>query len=49
MSLARLRDPVRETLARAGIVDALGPSAFHERLTEGVQRFSDAMAAERPV
>ena len=39
MSFARLRDPVVETLARGGVVAALGRSAFYERLTDGARPF----------
>jgi high affinity sulfate transporter 1 len=39
LSFARLRDPVRNSLERAGIVDMVGPSAFYERVTEGARPF----------
>jgi MFS superfamily sulfate permease-like transporter len=39
MAFARLRDPVMVTLERAGVVDAIGRSAFYERLTEGLAAF----------
>jgi hypothetical protein len=39
MSFARLRDPVMSALERDGVVDALGRSAFHERLTDGVRPY----------
>jgi hypothetical protein len=34
-----VRDPVRETLHEAGVVDAVGAGAFHDRLTDGVRAF----------
>jgi MFS superfamily sulfate permease-like transporter len=39
LAFARVRDPVRATLQRAGIVDAVGATAFHDRLTDGVRAF----------
>jgi SulP family sulfate permease len=39
VSFARVRDPVRAYLQKAGIVDAVGASAFHDRLTDGVRVF----------
>jgi high affinity sulfate transporter 1 len=37
LAFARLRDPVRAKLQEAGIVDAVGPAAFYDRLTDGVE------------
>jgi high affinity sulfate transporter 1 len=39
VAFARVRDPVRDRLQRAGIVDAVGAASFHDRLTDGVQAF----------
>jgi MFS superfamily sulfate permease-like transporter len=39
VAFARVRDPVRATLQRAGVVDAVGAAAFHDRLTDGVRAF----------
>jgi high affinity sulfate transporter 1 len=39
VTFARVRDPVRATLQRGGIVEAVGAASFHERLTEGVRAF----------
>jgi high affinity sulfate transporter 1 len=39
VAFARVRDPVRSSLKRAGVVEAVGPAAFHERLTDGVRAF----------
>ena len=47
ISIARLRDPVLATLERAGVVDLIGRSAFHERLTEGVRAFLDRPRSDR--
>ncbi|HKR88197.1 MAG TPA: SulP family inorganic anion transporter [Phenylobacterium sp.] len=38
-AFARVRDPVRATLQKAGIVEAVGPAAFHDRLTGAVSAF----------
>src|SRR5262249_42717317 len=37
VSFARVRDPVRERLRRAGIEAAVGPASFYERITDGVR------------
>jgi high affinity sulfate transporter 1 len=39
VSFARVRDPVRAYLQKSGIVDAVGPAAFYDRLTDGVHAF----------
>ena len=39
LAFARVRDPVRAYMARAGIVEAVGPQAFHDRVTAGVRAF----------
>jgi high affinity sulfate transporter 1 len=39
VAFARVRDPVRASLQRAGVVDAVGAAAFYDRLTDGVQAF----------
>jgi MFS superfamily sulfate permease-like transporter len=39
VAFARVRDPVRATLQKAGVVDAVGAGAFHDRLTGGVEAF----------
>jgi MFS superfamily sulfate permease-like transporter len=39
VAFARVRDPVRATLQRGGIVDAVGAAAFHDRVTGGVRAF----------
>jgi high affinity sulfate transporter 1 len=36
---ARLRDPVRAYLARAGLEDALGSDVFYDRITQGVDAY----------
>lgn len=49
VAFARVRDPVRAALAQAGVVDAVGAAAFHDRVTEGVQAFLEGEApASRP-
>ncbi len=48
VAFARVRDPVRHDLQRAGIVEAVGAAAFHDRLTEGVRAFLGADAANAP-
>ncbi len=49
VAFAHVRDPVRDSMQRAGIVDAAGATSFHDRLTDGVQAFlgreADADAA----
>jgi high affinity sulfate transporter 1 len=45
VAFARVRDPVRATMDKAGIVAAVGPEAFHDRLTDGVQAFLGASGA----
>jgi high affinity sulfate transporter 1 len=39
VAFARVRDPIREKLKQAGIVDAVGADAFYDRLTDGVRAF----------
>jgi high affinity sulfate transporter 1 len=39
VAFARVRDPVREKLQHAGIVDAVGVAAFFDRLTDGARPF----------
>jgi high affinity sulfate transporter 1 len=39
VAFARMRDPVRTSLQKAGIVEAVGAEAFHDRLTDGVRAF----------
>jgi len=39
VAFARMRDPVRASLQNAGVADAVGPGAFHERLTDGVRAY----------
>ena len=39
VAFARVRDPVRAGLAKAGVVDAVGAAAFYDRLTDGVRAF----------
>jgi high affinity sulfate transporter 1 len=39
LAFARVRDPVRAKLQAAGVVDAVGPAAFYDRLTDGVEAF----------
>ncbi|WP_029912745.1 SulP family inorganic anion transporter [Caulobacter sp. UNC358MFTsu5.1] len=36
VAFARVRDPIKDRLQRAGIVDAVGEGAFYDRLTDGV-------------
>jgi high affinity sulfate transporter 1 len=36
---ARVRDPVRRFLERAGVVEAVGEDAFYDRITDGVRDF----------
>ena len=36
LSIARVRDHVREQMRRAGLEAAIGSANFHERLTDGV-------------
>jgi MFS superfamily sulfate permease-like transporter len=42
ISLARLRDPVVQTLERDGIIALIGKSSIYERLTEGLHPFLGA-------
>ena len=37
VAFARVRDSVRDDMRRAGIEAIVGPSNFHERITEGVR------------
>ncbi len=39
VAFARVRDPVRATLQRGGIVDAVGAAAFYDRVTDGLRAF----------
>lgn len=39
VAFARVRDPVRASLQMAGVVEAVGAAAFHDRLTDGVRAF----------
>jgi high affinity sulfate transporter 1 len=39
VAFARVRDPIRDVLERAGIVEAVGTAAFHDRVTDGVRAF----------
>jgi high affinity sulfate transporter 1 len=47
IAFARMRDPVRATLAQAGLVEAVGAGAFYDRLTQGVLAFTDAPPGSR--
>lgn len=40
VAFARVRDPIRADLNKAGVVDAVGSAAFHDRVTDGVRAFS---------
>jgi high affinity sulfate transporter 1 len=42
VAFARVRDPIRAALARAGVVEAVGAAAFYDRLTDGVRAFRGA-------
>jgi high affinity sulfate transporter 1 len=42
VAFARVRDPIRARLDRSGIVAAVGPAAFHDRITDGVKAFRAA-------
>ncbi len=48
LAMARVRDEVRMTLARAGVEAALGPGAFYERITDGVRAWQKAQAMDEP-
>jgi high affinity sulfate transporter 1 len=39
VAFARVRDPVRADLQKSGIVEAVGPGAFHDRITDAVEAF----------
>jgi MFS superfamily sulfate permease-like transporter len=39
VGFARVRDPLRARMQRAGVVDAVGAASFYDRLTEGVRAF----------
>ena len=41
VAFARVRDPIRVDMDKAGIVRAVGPAAFHDRLTDGVRAFRE--------
>jgi MFS superfamily sulfate permease-like transporter len=45
VAFARVRDPIRAALARAGVVEAVGAGAYYDRLTDGVRAFQ---AASKP-
>lgn len=45
VAFARVRDPIRADLQEAGVVDAVGAAAFHDRLTDGVDAFLGRYAA----
>jgi len=39
VAFARVRDPVRANMDKAGIVEAVGRQAFYDRVTDGVEAF----------
>ena len=39
LSLARVKDSVRDTIRRSGLEKAIGPDRFYERITDGVNVF----------
>jgi high affinity sulfate transporter 1 len=39
VAFARVRDPIRAKLQAAGVVEAVGAAAFHDRVTDGVRAF----------
>jgi high affinity sulfate transporter 1 len=39
VAFARVRDPLRASLQRGGVVDAVGAASFYDRLTDGVRAF----------
>jgi MFS superfamily sulfate permease-like transporter len=45
VAFARVRDPIREDMRRAGIEEAVGPDGFHERITDGVHAWQSAGAS----
>jgi hypothetical protein len=48
VAFARVRDPVRASLQRAGVVDAVGAASFYDRLTDGVRAFQRRAADRGP-
>jgi len=44
LTFARVRDPVRDDMRRAGIEAAVGPASFHERITDGVYAWQQQAA-----
>jgi MFS superfamily sulfate permease-like transporter len=42
LSLARVRDRVREVMRRGGIEAAVGPANFYDRVTDGVRAWQKA-------
>ena len=44
LAFARLRDPLRDMMRRAGVEAALGPENFYDRINKGVKAFTKAEA-----
>jgi hypothetical protein len=42
-----MRDPVRERLRLGGIEAVVGPTSFHERVTDGLRAWQEHEAVER--
>ena len=40
LAFARVRDPVRDVMQRAGVVAAIGAERYYDRITDGVRAFS---------
>lgn len=40
LAFARLRDPLRDMMRRAGVEAAFGPENFYDRINEGVKAFT---------
>jgi MFS superfamily sulfate permease-like transporter len=43
LSFARLRDPVRDTLGRAGLEDSIGAERLHDSISQGVEALTDEL------
>jgi MFS superfamily sulfate permease-like transporter len=48
VAFARVRDPIRADMDKAGIVDAVGAAAFYDRLTDGVRAFERQAPGDGP-
>ncbi len=47
LAFARMRDPVRDMLRRAGVEAAVGADRFFDRITDGVNAYSTAVSEQK--